>query len=333
MTADTFTIRPDPGGPIREPGFYRFDEDRYHDDPCDAPSLSSGTAKELLRKSPWHAWRGHPRLGGADEKRASRNMDLGSVVHALILGEGSDVEVIDASGYTTKAAREARDAARDAGKTPILAAEWDQAQAMAKWVRRQIAESEAANFLDPVTGQSEVSGFWRDGSDDAPIWCRMRADRLVVPGRMPIIYDIKTQTTAAPAEFSRSLWRDRMQVQEGLYRRGARALLGTDTVLFRWIVVERDPPHAVSVVSLDPKAQAIADQDAERAIQAWEQCLKRGWWPGYPRLVCHVEAPGYVAKQYDESDDPAEATRDQFDVAYRFQAGDAKAATPWSEAR
>src|SRR5687767_12481495 len=94
---------------------YNISPETYFSDPAETPSLSASIAHTLVSKSPIHAWMQHPRLGGRG-KKPTRAMDLGSVVHALLLGAGKEYCVIRApdgepeyEDFKKKAAREARD--------------------------------------------------------------------------------------------------------------------------------------------------------------------------------------------------------------------------------
>jgi hypothetical protein len=45
----------------------------YHADPCAQPSLSASIARELIHKSPLHAWQVHPKLGNSSARRRVRD--------------------------------------------------------------------------------------------------------------------------------------------------------------------------------------------------------------------------------------------------------------------
>src|SRR5262245_35492153 len=95
------------------------DDTAYYNDPCERPSLTQSIAKTLITKSPLHAWTEHPRLGGV-RREPTREMDDGKILDALLLSGGDGLEIIEAPDFRTKDARARRDAAKAAGKTPIL---------------------------------------------------------------------------------------------------------------------------------------------------------------------------------------------------------------------
>src|SRR5512135_3837265 len=101
---------------ITEPGIYDLPADVYHADPVPTGSLSSSGARLLLPPStPAHfRWaREHPRP-------STPAMDFGRAAHRIVLGVGEDLVEVQADSWRTKAAQQAADEARAAGKTPLL---------------------------------------------------------------------------------------------------------------------------------------------------------------------------------------------------------------------
>ena len=77
-------------------GMWRMSAERYHRDPTPGISLSASLAHVLLTQSAAHAAYKHPKLRPVDaEPEESRRMDLGTLAHALLLGEGRDIVSID----------------------------------------------------------------------------------------------------------------------------------------------------------------------------------------------------------------------------------------------
>jgi hypothetical protein len=48
------------------------------------------------------------------------------------------------------------------------------------------------------------------------------------------------------------------------------------------VVIESEPPFAVSVLGLAPSALAFGHEKVQWAIETWRRCMKSGVWPGYP---------------------------------------------------
>ncbi|MBZ4252077.1 hypothetical protein LAJ57_14345, partial [Streptococcus pneumoniae] len=71
------------------------------------------------------------------------------IVHAMILGAGKKIVVLDHDNYRKKVAQEARDAARAEGAIPILRAKEESTAGLARRLKRNI---EAHGFtLDGVS--------------------------------------------------------------------------------------------------------------------------------------------------------------------------------------
>lgn len=270
------------------PGLYSLSAETYHADPCAVPSLSTSIAKLLVDRSPRHAWFAHPRLNPAHEREERDIFDLGSVAHSRMLGDPKPLAVIDAPDWRTKDAREARDAARAAGKLPILAANMERVDAMVTAVRAQLAgHAEASDaFTD---GRPEQTLIWQERG----VWCRARLDWLPAGGR--VFDDFKSTSGAAHPDAwgARQFFDTGADLQAAFYRRGIRAVLGISDPVFRFVVAELDPPHALCVMQPGPDVLAIADRKVDVALDLWRHCLRHNRWPGYPSRTCHIELPTY----------------------------------------
>jgi hypothetical protein len=116
------------GMKISQPGIYRgVDSADYFADPCPEPSLSQSICKVLLERSPLKAKYEHPRLAPPttdDEAEAEKYVKaqaIGNAAHAIMIGRGKTLEIIQFDNFKKAAMRKKlRDAAYAAGKTPIL---------------------------------------------------------------------------------------------------------------------------------------------------------------------------------------------------------------------
>lgn len=274
----------------RMSGILALPEADYHADelglPNDHVTLSASIAFKLCAQSPAHARAAHPKLNPAFERREEQKFDPGNAAHALFL-EGRDaVQVVDANDWRTKSAKEELDEARAAGKLPLLAAQWDEVQAMCAAVREQLA----VHHADPrlfEDGAPEQTLVWEEDG----VVCRARLDWLRDDHRT--VDDLKTTSRSAnPDAYSRALYGVGGDVQAAFYVRGVKALTGTEPA-FRWAVVETTPPYALSVVAPSPGMLEIGNAKVEYALALWARCLESGEWPGYPVDVCYAELPPY----------------------------------------
>lgn len=271
---------------ISEPGLYLdVAEDDYHRDPCPAPSLSSSIARVLIEQSPRHAWARHPRLGGAHEDEPTRQREIGSAVHKLLLGRGAEVSVIDAGDYKTGAAKEARAKCYAENGIPLLRADLPTVERMAEAAKDQLLAYPELRPLVDGEGDSEAVAVWREGD----VWCRGLIDWLH-PDKL-IRADLKTTSASAhPQAVSSRLYGTGAEVQDRFYHRGLRAL-GRYMRRSLFIMLESEPPYALSVVELDDQAKDLGDEKVTLAVEMWARCLREDSWPGYVQRVAVAECP------------------------------------------
>lgn len=279
---------------ITAPGIYDMPETDYHADPCPQPSLSASIARKLVRQSPMHAWYSHPRLNpDSAHDFNSDAADMGAILHKLLLGKGADIAAIDADDFRTKAAKEARDAARSAGHTPVLRHKLDALHECAAAARKQImAHPDGSILFEP--GKPEQAMIWRNG----PTWCRSLVDWMPDDPTLPLV-DLKTTgMSAAPGEWERRLVSE-YALQGEFYSQGARALGRKSRAPMLFIVIECEAPYGVSVMCAAPSLQAVAEYEVQKAHDLWAACMATNEWPGYPAHTAHVEAPAWRINQME----------------------------------
>lgn len=270
-------------GPI-EPGLYpEMSIEQYHGDRA---SLSSSGARKLLPPSCPALFRyeqDHPRPHKAV-------FDFGHAAHRLVLGDGPELIAVEADDWRTKAAREERDDVRAAGGVALLAAEYDQVQAMADAIRRHPV---ASALFAPDSGRPEVSVFWTDGPSG--ITRRARFDWLPDPraGRL-IIPDYKTCRSAEPSALARAVDEYGYHCQDDWYRAAARAADLSDDPAFVFVCQEKTAPYLVTVVELDATARRIGAAKNHRAIETYARCMESGYWPGYSDDITYLSLPTWA---------------------------------------
>ena len=113
----------------------------YLADPAPTPSLTSSLVRELLQTAPRRVWENCSRLNPDYEAKEKGIFDLGSAAHALFIGHGAEIAVINEDSWRTKVAKEAKAAAYAAGKTPIKIADMQRVEAMAAAAKQQFSRS------------------------------------------------------------------------------------------------------------------------------------------------------------------------------------------------
>lgn len=280
---------------VTEPGVYTIPEADYHRDPVPGGSLSCSEARKLLESPAKFHW---ARTVGGEEHKAT--FDFGKAAHALVLGVGCEVLVLDFPDWKRKAAQEARDEAYANGITPLLAKDWATVEAMAAALR---AHELAAALLNPERGVPEQSLFWWDSSG---VMLRSRLDWLpTVPetGRL-IVPDYKTAAAADHRSFGKSAASYGYHQQAAWYLDGVAAVLGVHDSAFVFVVQEKDPPYLVNVIELTASALAIGAERNRAAIELYVDCTERNHWPGYGPGVELAQLPRWAEIQHEEDYNP-----------------------------
>lgn len=296
----------------------------YLADPCEQPSLRSSDINTILRRRPAHMKAWHPRLSDEPQlaiKKATKRMDLGSVVHELVLGRGSGFCVIDPTSFPTKKGaaskskntegyREAALQARARGLIILDPAQDSKAQRIAEMIIKKLTAVFGAWPLGAVTEQtiiwSEVVSIDRK---DVEVWCRTRPD-IFAPD-LALVTDLKSCGTGlADDDLQRTMSGDdgSMFVQSAWQRRGAVALvphlagrLNPTTHVF----VETDYPYEPRPIDASQIALQQAERRCLRGVAAFAQCQVSGEWPAWSPGI--VSASGWLDSKWttEEEEDMA----------------------------
>lgn len=283
-----------PGQDVTEPGVYLgVPMDDYRRDPCPAPSLNRTIAHTALFKSLEHAQALHPKLnpdaaedeGAEDEdepKKITRAMDIGSAAHSLAFGVGAAVAVIHEKNWRTKAAKEARDAAREIGEIPLLAKEFKKAKAMA---------DRAGPIITALLDGSVVAEAMVVWQNERGLWRRILIDRARADFRVVIDYKT-TNLEIAPAEARRLVYTSGAYFQEAFYRPGLDTLdpEGAGRRRFCFLYQEQASPFTVTLVETDEAGRTLGEEQVTAACNLWDRALVTGEWPGHA-LGPHISSP------------------------------------------
>lgn len=250
------------------------------------PELSSTGARLLLESPAKFDYR-------RGKEFHSAAFDLGSAVHAKVLGVGWGIEELDFPDWRTKAAQQARDAAREVGLIPMLTKELEGVHAMTEAV---LANPTAKALLE-LPGSREASVF--GDVDGVPTRCRFDAlTDDTAQGRFGI--DLKTSAKPVdPDTFTRSVIDYGYDTQQEFYKDTYRASEGGE-LNFVFIAVEKEAPYLTTVLQLDTIYQSMGKAKAQRAREVYAECMASGIWPGYPTDVQLVAPPVWAAMQHEE---------------------------------
>jgi hypothetical protein len=265
--------------------------DEYHADPCDVPSLNQSIAHTLVTRSPAHAWCEHPKLGNLP-KEPTKAKDDGAVIHALLLGKGADVDVLDCDNFRTKAARTIRDEAIEAGRVPMLRKRYDQIVEAAGRIRANLA-----GFGVSLEGEHELPIEWHEPGDEGYVVCRGLLD--TVRFNEGVIVDVKKIVSADARTCARHAYEYGYDVQYAAYTSGVEKLRPelAGRVDFIFVFMELEPPYAVVPCRPSGAFRELGQRRWERAVLTWERCLRDGYWPSYTESITQLDAPPWALTQ------------------------------------
>lgn len=218
--------------------------------------------------------------------------EIGHAAHTLMLTVGDPFEVVNADSWRTKDAKEVRDAALQAGNTPLLAKEYAQVRAMADAILEHPVAGELFTRNDTVMEQSL---YWTD--EQTGVACRARPDLAV--NDWSLIVDYKTTVSADPREFAKSIAKYGYHQQQAWYCEAVETLTGIRPE-FVFVCQEKTPPYEVSLIQLDADAVRIGGRLNEDARSIFAACMDSGVWPSYPTSVQVVGLPAWALRQADQ---------------------------------
>jgi hypothetical protein len=281
----------------------------YHGNPrlLPGPSLSASGAKLLLEKSPAHFY--HQSALNPDRKESdAAHFAVGRAAHDLILlgGDWERNYHITPPGFsrakTVAMAEEiaAADYAASKGKTIIRHEDME----LVKRIADQIGGNEAARHA-LMRGVPEMTLAWQD--EATGVWLRARPDFLpqtcIDGADVRIVSDLKfmSATHCSPRGFAKAMDQFGYTLAAAHYSEGIYRVFGKAPTGFVFVVVEKEPPHTVSLYYPPPEDIDRGRAMMRRAIDLFAACLKRGEWPGYADRPMEVGLPIYARMRIDEA--------------------------------
>lgn len=294
---------------ITAPGAYSdIPNEVYHRDPSllPGPSISASGLKTLLGRSPRHYWYDSPLNPDRPPEKDKPHFNVGKAAHDLLLlserwPECYHVLPADFNANATKAQADwhaEREAARAAGKVILKADEAETVRAMAASLR---ANAFAAAALS--NGESEVTLVWQD--QETGVWLRVRPDFLPHPVRKAVaafraVPDLKTAADGSPKAFARQIANFGYAQSAALYSDGIKAIFGAHPTNWIHVVLEKEPPHVVSLYELPGEDIERGRWLNRKAIRVFADCLSSDAWPGYADEPVQIGLPGWERRVIDE---------------------------------
>jgi hypothetical protein len=262
------------------PGLYLdIPEDKYHADAFGdegaRPSCSVSIAKAMVNESPAHAHMRHPKLGG-QPMVPNRDMDRGSLIHALLLGKGATLAIVECDDWKKAGNRELRDEHRAAGRLAVTRSLYDASYRAAEELEKKLA-AKGYRF----TGDSEVTILWRETTrDGVEVECRARMDHVLDEK----IFDLKITGDANPKTLTRGhLTRMGYDIQGAAYPRALEYVCPQlrGRTLFTLLFCEPEPPYCVTPLIFAGTLRELGERKWLRGVNRWDECLSSGKWPDY----------------------------------------------------
>ncbi len=283
---------------ITEPCCIDMPAEEYHRH----PALSSTGARLLVKEC--EAVFAHER-----ENPVHRQVfDIGTASHLMILEPetfASSVVIIQgrtkrgepSDGYSTQDARDQRDEAYAAGKTPLLPEE-----AMMVRQMRDALRKDPMGAVAFTGGKAEQSIFWRD--PEFGIQRRARLDYM--PNHSRYICDYKSSISSNPEDIRKAVWNFGYHMQSSWYLDGVEAATGLRPERFAFLVQSKKPPHLVTTVWMGPRALAWGAVQNRYACGLFARAQERQEWLSYrpdaagPPAAFTVELPAFAERELQE---------------------------------
>lgn len=277
------------------PGWYaELTNKEYHE----SGALSSSQLKKLLIQTPNRFYYESTQERGA----SSAAQNLGSAVHSLVLEPLKFSQEFAETPTKSRTSKEGRNLWEQfetlhGDKTPLNAQQIDYANRMAEAL---INHDEAAHYLQGSLNEQSV--YWRHKDKlegiaiDVPL--KVRPDAL--SRNRPCIVDIKTSTSAAYSEFSKSLAKFQYCLSSFMYLHGVnqnadllKACGQNSYSGFVFLVVENTPPFSVAVYELDSEALYTGQRHFEESLIRYTLALENNF-PSYPMTTRMIGLPKYA---------------------------------------
>lgn len=253
----------------------------------------SKSGLDVVRRSPYHY-----KFLRENPKPATPAMVLGSALHALVL-EGEDVfneQFIKDPGIDrrTKEGKVLWSQLVQTGKI-LISDKKDTSKGvwgMSDWetihrMRDSIMSHPIASVL-LSSGTAERTGYWVD--PETKKLCKFRMDWY--NDTHNLIVDLKSTLDASMDGFSRSVAEFNYDMQDSFYRTGME-VIGNPVDEFVFIAIEKEPPFAVSLYTLVPKAKHRGMLMYRRALDTYARCHNDDEWPCYPIEPRDLDIPAY----------------------------------------
>lgn len=250
-----------------KPGIYDMGINEYHN----SPGISRSGILEI-RKSPLHYWDVYINPD-KEPKSSSKAMDLGSMVHTLVLEPllFDQQFVVGQKFGNSKAGKLKKAEFEEAniGKTVVSQEELDKAKKITEAV---FSHEKAGRILDGAIFEKSI--YWMD--EDTQLLCKARPD--IWNQSIGIICDLKTTSDAAHSEFSRNVINRGYHIQAAMIIDGIYQTINTKIDDYRFIAAPTERPYKPYLYYLPEEMIERGRQEYKDALHLAKICLEKGRW-------------------------------------------------------
>lgn len=272
------------GKKISKPGIYRgIPIDRYHENICDGPSISSSGLRQIFNESAAHYFVGSPYNPERDPEanKPNKGMILGRAAHHLFLeqkgfaktfvvrpDESPDGRAWNGNNNSCKDWIKRHEAA---GLTILTAEQMAAVIGMAKSLRKEPLIQ--AGILN---GKVEHSMIVRE--PQTGIWLKSRPD--VIPNDAHDFVDLKTSAVIDDEDLQGVIGDFGYNMQGALIGMVNQLLTGKPMTSFNLIFVETTAPYCVRAVAVKSDALKDGEDQCRAALKLFKRCMETGDWIG-----------------------------------------------------
>lgn len=220
---------------------------------------------------------------------------IGTSLHLLAMEPArfSQVAVLSPHDeYRTNEAKAWRKEQEDMGLIPLKSKEWSHIHQLRDAL---MAHPAAEPLLSPGEGVHVESTVL---FDYLGVRGKARPDVLRIGESATIIVDVKTTKCESEKEWDREVANAGLYWQPWWYTLGVE--LGADVRVdaFAWVVVSKEPPHAVWVRTASPLWIEAAQERGAPLLDTYKSCLASGLWPlSSPECVESVPPKWFMSKE------------------------------------
>lgn len=257
---------------ISESGAYAdMTMEQYHGDCCVGPSVSSTVLRLVETRSMRHAWLASHLNPDRKQSSAKSHFRLGSALHSMAFEGGLDKRWFAISPHDKFLSNEAkrwRDVQVNAGKTVIKK---DEVKVLEDMLEALLEEPAIMAGLFDEKGAIETTLIHRD--EETGLYIKARPD--VVPVNT-ILTDLKSTEDARRRSIEYATLDYGYHQQLALAAEVIEKVVGVVVDTFSLVMIEKEPPHTVTIVEIDPDLIAWGRVLNRAALRKFADCLAKG---------------------------------------------------------